>query len=39
MSFDIVPCSFLVSGNNMADAQDYETEATLATLVTRNVSS
>jgi len=39
MSLDTVPCSFLVNSNNIADAQAYEAEATLATLVTGNVNS
>jgi hypothetical protein len=39
MSLDTVPCSFLVNGNNMMEAEAYEAEATLATLVTRNVNS
>jgi len=39
MSLDTVPCSCLVRSNNMAEAQANEPEATLATLVTRNINS
>jgi hypothetical protein len=39
MSPGTVPCSFLVNGNKMADAQINEAEATLATLVTPKVNT